>query len=500
MRGLRLIPIAALLGLLIFFLTAHFFGCKKTEQTSGLVGTVVVEGGGADGVTAMLFEDPSRSFSDETVWYTTARQPSVGFAYDPRAAFEWRVEDGSNGLLVATATTDGSGKFNITDQPNGEYILVVTKDGYGWTPPMKVNLNEPTKDIGSLSLYPEESLFGITSGSRTLLADHHYVIPDFELLRVSVGDTLYVEPGAVIRGGDGAEIRVYGSMIAVGQPDKWITFTSNLEYVMGRDDWEGISFQHLAGGQQTGRFSYCRFEHCADAVQSDAASIEMDHCYFASIFGLAVDVSVGKQVISRSVFNSVSSAIRAFAPDSLHLQRNILYSARQTGIDVRNAARGAIECNWFHNCGRFDSTSQEVTGVIYMDHVSNMEITHNHSQSSWYAINLGSGVDSSNHIRYNSYDHVNRVMDIRATAGGATPSFPRFNYNCMTAIANTNIFLHSCERNTEDIDATNNFWDTTSPNVIANRIHGGEDDPSCPMIVFQPYLETCPTDNGICSQ
>ncbi len=500
MRGLRLIPIVAAFLLLTAFLTGHFSGCKKAEQTSGLVGTVGIEGGAPDGATAMLFEDPSRSFGDETVWYTTARQPSVGFSYDPRAAFDWRAEDGSHGSLVATATTDGSGKFNITDQPNGEYILVVTKDGYGWTLPMKVNLNEPTKDVGSVDLHPEESLFGITAGNRTLLADHHYVIPDFDLLRVSVGDTLYVEPGAVIRGGDGAEIRVYGSLIALGQPDKWITFTSNLENVLGRDDWEGISFQHLSGDAQVGRFSYCRFEHCADAVQSDAASIEIDHCYFASIFGLAVDVSVGKQVISHSVFDAVSSAIRAFAADSLRLQNNIVFSARQTGIDVRNAVRGLIDCNWFHNCGQFDSTSQEVTGVIYMDHVTNIQISHNNSESSWYAIRLGSGVDSSNHIQNNSYDHVNRVMDVGATAGGATPSFPRFNYNCMTAIDNSNLYVRSCNRNTEDIDATNNFWDTDNPNVISNRIIDGADYEGCPTIVFQPYLTECPTDNGICSE
>ncbi len=500
MRGLRLSSIIAFLGLLIFFLTAHLSGCKKTEQTSGLVGTVTVQGGAADGVTAMLFEDPSRSFSDETVWYTTARQPSVGFAYDPKAAFEWRVEDGSNGLLVATATTDGSGKFNITDQPNGEYILVATKEGYGWTPPMKVNLNEPTIDVGALNLYPEELLFGITSGSRTLLADHHYVIPDFELLRVSVGDTLYIEPGAVIRGGDGAEIRVYGSLIAIGQPDRWITFTSNLESVMSRSDWEGISFQHLSGGAQVGRFSYCRFEHCAQAVHSDAAAIEMDHCYFANIFGLALDMSVGKQVITRSVFNSVSSDIRSYAPDSLRLRNNILYSARQTGIDIRNATRGLIDCNWFHNCGRFDSTSQEITGVIYMDHVDNIEISHNQTQSSWYAINLGSGVDSSNHIRFNNYDHVNRVLEIRATAGGATPSFPRFNYNCMTHIDNYAIVFNSCGNNTEDLDATNTYWGTTNAGVIENMIRDGEDDPFCPRVIFQPYLTECPSDNGICSQ
>jgi hypothetical protein len=485
-------------ALVLMFLIQHS-GCKKDEPKSGVVGTVTVEGGSADGVTVMLFDDPSRSFDETTVWYTTARQPSVGFRYDPKAAFEWRSETGANGLIAASAVSGADGKFNISDVPNGEYILVAKKPGFGWTAPLNVVLNEPSKDVGTLQLYAEEELSGSTTGSRTLLADHHYVVPESELFRVQAGDTLYIEPGVVIRGNEGADIRVYGSLIATGQADNWITFTTNSD-LMQDHDWEGIRFQHLSGAAQMGSFSYCRFEFCADAIQSDAASITVDHCYFANIFGLGVDGSTGKNTIVQSVFNGVSSAIRSYAPDSLRIENNILFSARQTGIEIKNLNAGLIHCNWFHNCGRFDSTSQEITGVIYLEHVRHLDVTHNNSQESWYALNLGSGVDSTVHIRFNRFDQINRVMDIRSTAGGATPSFPDFNYNCMTSIDNVNIFLHSCDRNTENIDATNNFWGTTNPSSIASRIHDGQDDGNCPMIFFQPYLTECPPDNGICAQ
>ena len=476
--------------------------CKKDEEAkSGLNGTMEVEGGTPDGVTVMLFDDPTLGFDATTVWHTTASEPGVGFPYEPLAAFDWRKEMGSHGTFAASTTSGADGKFNIPEQEEGRYILVAEKEGYGWTAPIEVNLNEPTVDVGTLRLYQDQPLPPITNGNLTLLSDHHYYLPFLSgELFVRDGDTLRVEAGAVIRGDDGTEIRVAGNMICEGTPEKWVVLTSDWDTRLQSDDWEGVRFtDDDTGSSDFGRFSYTSFQYCASGAYSSAQHLTLDHCYFANTgsYGYAVDCSSGRLAITRSVFNNVPNGARASRSDSLRIENNIFQSARQNAITAEYGDSGLINCNWFHNCGR-DTITPGATGVITLLHVSHYEITHNHTQESWHALNVFSGVDSTNHIRFNKYDQINLLMNIEATAGGATPSFPTFQYNCMTVIDQGHIFLNSPDRNTEDIDARFNYWGTANAAEIPGYINDFYDDPELPIVHWDGYLLSCPSDNGIC--
>ena len=367
---------------------------------------------------------------------------------------------------------------------------------------MRVNLNVDRLDVGTLQLYPEEVIFGLTSGSRTFESGHHYVIPDFENFYVSQPDTLTIEPGAVIRVSVDSEFFVYGTMVCNGDASNWITFTSNRQSGFTNSDWEGVTFHNLGGEPGTGRISYTRFEHCADAISSShVASVEIDHCYFANIFSQAIDLVGGKHVVTHSVFNTVINSISSKESDSVRIDNNVIHSSRQLGLWLTNADGGSVHCNWFHNCGRFDSTGG-VTGVIYLEYDKHLEITNNHFQESWYAFYMQSWVDTSVHINYNTFDRINRVLHFFATPGDQHWSAPTFQFNCMTTIDNCNIFLQSCFANTETIHAENCFWGEgeTSGHIDGSMIHDDDEDPSCPEVVFQPYsVQSCPPGAGICN-
>ena len=108
---------------------------------------------------------------------------------------------------------------------------------------------------------------GGTSGNETWIAGTHYVTGDFTIYG---GDTLFIEPGAVIKFAAGVKFITYGVLTAFGSQTDSIWFTGENDDLHGSiipgstgnpqpGDWGVISMYGY--GEKSGKFRFCHFAY-----------------------------------------------------------------------------------------------------------------------------------------------------------------------------------------------------------------------------------------------
>jgi hypothetical protein len=137
-----------------------------------------------------------------------------------------------------------------------------------------------------------------------------------------------------------------------------------------------------------------------------------------------------------------------------------------------------------------------------MDWVSNFQIYQNTFETSWFALNVGSGVDSTVRIHHNSFHRMYTVLFIGVTDSRPRPSNPMFNYNCMTVVDRYYAWFTACGpypyNNILDIHAENNYWNgVQSPQAIHNSlvwdcVRQPPAPAPCPCFILEPeILSSC---------
>jgi hypothetical protein len=115
-------------------------------------------------------------------------------------------------------------------------------------------------------------------------------------ITVSAGVLLTIQPGAVVKFGNGLELRVYGSLNAEGSESDQIVMTSKNDDSVGEimagstsmpaaGDWDGIFLDCNSTNQGIGEFDHCRIRYggYADgAVDSNVVFYLSDSGYFAN--------------------------------------------------------------------------------------------------------------------------------------------------------------------------------------------------------------------------
>jgi len=96
--------------------------------------------------------------------------------------------------------TDKDGNFKFSDVPEGEYILFVQKDGYGW----KFAKISTSSDSKTLTLEKEKVIFGVINDKDTLKEN---VLIKGDVL-IPSGSTVYIKDGAVLKF-DGEVFAIY---------------------------------------------------------------------------------------------------------------------------------------------------------------------------------------------------------------------------------------------------------------------------------------------------
>ncbi|OPX31214.1 MAG: hypothetical protein B1H40_04335, partial [Candidatus Latescibacteria bacterium 4484_181] len=185
-------------------LCALLGGCFELSGHSGgkITGQVILEQeSNCSGVEAMLFL-PVSVDSEEL----PPERATVGVEISQQTDFDHRLA-----AQVATATTGPDGYFQFKEVPQGYYVLVLSKRGFGWRYTFDVS---PSCSLPPVHLWKEQQVRGRISENTTWLADHHYIVRgDIE---VAPEVCLTIEPGAWVRFDGYWRFRVRGRLLAKG--------------------------------------------------------------------------------------------------------------------------------------------------------------------------------------------------------------------------------------------------------------------------------------------
>ncbi|MCX6600217.1 MAG: carboxypeptidase-like regulatory domain-containing protein [bacterium] len=470
-------------------------GCKKPEEEkNGVTGHVSSPDSDAAGVTVELYTPPA---STTDAWAGSAANPEVGFLYDLPAAWDYRRQATQ---LQASFTTGADGAFEFPDLADGDYILSARKAGCGWSVPCAANVHGQSVDAGTLTLPEVHTLLANVTADTRWLSGRHYVIQS--ALAVAAGVTLTIEPGAVVRFAMDARINVMGTLIAEGEPGRFILFTSNESVPDVMDPWY-ILFTESASPP---RFLYCAFRYGEDAIRTRLPGGRIEYCYFGSFGAQGVsllgnaDAEMDSIIFRRNVTNSVPVVLQVInvpAERPMLIERNAIAGSSKYGVDLQTVRTGAVHCNWFYDCGHGGTAG--ATGALHIFRASDLDVDHNEFRESQFGVDLGSQVDSSVHIHHNYFYLDTTAMYVGYTPDSQGPSFPHFNYNCIQTIKIYHIQLSACLVNTEPLDATNNYWDGYSGTSLQHFLYDREDELRCPYITVGTILPTCNRDEaGLC--
>jgi hypothetical protein len=476
------------LTMLLLLLAILFVACKKDDGSkSGIVARVVASEGNVTGAVVKLYNIPdlANPSADASVWSVTESKTQVGFKFDVRYGFDHRIYN-----PIKVDTVDGDGEINFESVVAGDYYIVAEIPNVVWSLPKKVQSSGGDVDVGELVL-PRvvdfgESTFSFTSDT-TFRAGTHYILRNNTTVRPDV--TLTIEPGAVVRLYSGKSLEVRGTLVCRGTPDQFIMFLPNDVINRAPDSWLQVKFRNTAVPPN---IAYTVFRHGSTGIDLETNGGIVEYCHFHKFSGEGILARYEPPLIRHCIFERNGYGIYNTATDGLTCENNIFQSCDPFAMWLNNKTGCDVNCNWFRDCGGSDTSGSGARGVIKLDLVSDSEIRNNHFETSWYAFQVGSWVDSTTEIHHNTFNRMNTVMNVSVTEEQRGPSNPRFNYNCFTNIDRHIVFYNCSQHNYLDMDATNNFWSTTSVSYINEHyINDRLDNPTCPVVNFAPVMISC---------
>ncbi len=459
--------------------------CKQTDdQKSGVVARIIAQDGNVSGAVAKLYLAPDVT-ADASVWSVTSRQTQVGFRYNVAVAFDHRM---ANPVLTDTANADGEIQFeNVVA---GNYVIVAEKPGHGWSVPREVSTTGGDIDLGELRLpnvitYGEFDYF-IEENTTWRSGDHHVI---YNNLNVEPGVTLTIEPGAVVLLRGNKSLKIEGNLICRGTPDNFIRFAAADVINRDPDEWQALK---LENPDDIPDIAYVSFRDGSTALDLETSGGVVEYCYFFRFSGEGVLARFGPPIVRRCVFSRVGNGIRNAASTGILCENNVFQTCDPFAITLYNTTDGEVYCNWFRDCGGSDTSGSGTRGVIKLDLVRRTEFHNNFFETSWFAFQVGSHVDSTTEIHHNEFTRMNTVVNIGVTEDQRGPSNPKLNYNCFSTIDRFILDINCNQHNYRNVDATNNWWGTTSLNQIHERyIHDRQDDGTCPLAEISPIMTSC---------
>jgi len=192
-----------------------------------------------------------------------------------------------------------------------------------------------------------------TTGSK------HYIDGKYE---VAEGDTLVIEPGVTVyfsyggpSGGNPHSLRIKGKLLAVGEPDNPILFTSN-ESQPTPNDWDKIKFHSSA--DEASIMEHCIVEYSIQGIQTDRADVTIRNNVIRNIGKYGIKVVSSSPVIDNNTISTKNIGIRigdehGKATPIPTITGNTLENNDFYGILVDSASEAVIRNNVFRNSGEY---------------------------------------------------------------------------------------------------------------------------------------------------
>ena len=517
-------------NLLSFIFLVLTFCTSSTEiQTGSLTGNINLEGqtvhsGIVIGIYELVELDPD-IVEVNTQW------PHIGVIINQHTEFDHRF-----GTLVKTGETDASGYFEITDIPTGVYNVVAIKDGFGFRYIYNVNINNGTTYLenivnidlsrrsvtetegnnelieknkeqrskikenqtqannfslsslvfdldnrnSDLTLFPE-TIISPDISPTVFESFHHYIIEQ----DITIDDELTIEPGAVVRLNYGVRLTITDKLTANGTEDNYIWFTSNdslfslFPSPISRDEIALYNRVELTGSQDKS-VSFCKFTHANTGLLSHVNGFEITNSIFRnSNCGFKAenaDSAFCRNLLCEAINNEEQGGIYYLQVADGLIEKNIVNDC-ENGMKIKNGSSPEIENNFIYDNSK----------GIYVCYGSNSDIYNNEFVNCLIGIYLC--WNSYSYITYNNFSN-----DICVKINWSLYSVPSINFNNLKTTNNFALYYGNCNGiNSNNLDATSNYFYTTNYNVIAESIYDKNDvEPSQQQyygeVDFEPFL------------
>ena len=187
----------------------------------------------------------------------------------------------------------------------------------------------------------------------------HYIDGKYE---VPEGDTLIIEPGVTVyfsyggpSNGNPHSLRIRGKLVAVGEPDNPILFTSNVSGP-APNDWDKIKFHSSADDASI--MEHCIVEYSIQGVQTDRADVTIRNNVIRNIGKYGIKVVSSSPVIENNTISSENIGIRigdeeGKATPSPIIIDNTFENNGFYGILVDSASEAVIRNNIIKNSGEY---------------------------------------------------------------------------------------------------------------------------------------------------
>ena len=360
--------------------------------------------------------------------------------------------------------------------------------------------------VVTVSLYGQTNVSGpITSDVTWDFAGSPYVVTG-SIIVFQTG-SLTIEAGVEVKFDENTGIQIGGEFIARGTTDNHVIFTSNLSTVYA-GAWAGLQFvdsstdmllnsndDYISGSII--EYSTIEYAKTAISISSSSLLIQNNLIQFCDVGGFEGwiwdDVSgiychLDSSLIRDNIFSDNSGAFMAASFDGSHARFNSNHVENNSGGRLLGTNGAAVELkfnSFINNVQPALSWLQSSSNYVYGNWFENCEL----SQEGLFMIGYG----SNDTLYYNtfinhSYTSTNSESGlIRIHESGS----PIFNYNTFDIDQGT-LFNFTADAVTSSllIDAENNYFETTSPQLIENHITHIWDDLTKGEFDFQPFLTT----------
>ncbi len=439
-----------------YFLILFFFYSCSPNKPSGksIVGRVILKDAtDFSGVKVLLYNPTSvdTSISNPAVKFNLFNQDLTVYLFDHRGRKPF-----------AQTFTDKDGNFRFNDVPEGEYVLFVQKEGYGW----KFFKISASSDAKTFTLEKERVIFGVMSDKDTLREN---VVIKGDVL-IPSGSTVYIKDGAVLKFDGYYKFIVEGNLIGEN-------FDFNVPIIFTSEDtsvyFDGVYVRN--GGCV--KIKNAIFRSANVGLSVDGSDCEVGYSAFIGnkSYGIsATRISSGRYIkVYNCIFAGkvydfgVGQPIGVnfeFTDTNASVVNSIFYLNSESGVYCTTSG-ARIEGNYFSGNGH----SIEIWSNVNRDTllVKNNEFLHSRN---YHVLHRG-GIAK---YLYNN---------IYSTAGGVSlsPTSGRpvalINFNNLTGKR----YLLALGSWTSNTDARFNYWGTASEAEIRNLIFDRNDvSPSDP--------------------
>lgn len=239
----------------------------------------------------------------------------------------------------------------------------------------------------------------------------HYIDGKF---KVPEGETLIIEPGVRVyfsyagpSGGNPHTMRIYGKLVAVGEPDDPILFTSNATDPAA-NDWDKIKFHSSADDESI--MEHCIVEYGIQGIQADKVDVTIRNNIIRNIGKYGIKVEGSSPIIENNTISSENIGIRItdeYGSGTPHpkIIGNTIDNNDFYGILIDSDSKAMIENNVIKNSGEYGIyttvANPSITGNTFEDNTIGIAVVNSDctlsgnviSRSSEYGILMKYGTD-----------------------------------------------------------------------------------------------------------